>query len=264
MARALRPPKLPVKLKVPRLPNIDEEYEDVFEEMTLAEHLDEFRSRLVKTCVSVGLAFLVGLFLAKPLLRVVRDKVQASQGLDILSPTDPFVVYMKVALYIAVAIAAPVIMYQMISFLAPGLTRKEKRVVFSTLPFVSILFIIGALFAFLVAAPRAFTFLSNFGGDIFDWTPNGPEVINFYLTLMIGMGLAFELPVVMFTLAKLHIVSGKRMAKFRRYAVIVILIAAAIITPTPDPFNMMVVALPIYVLYEIGLLLARTQVKRSE
>ncbi|HET8522727.1 MAG TPA: twin-arginine translocase subunit TatC, partial [Thermomicrobiales bacterium] len=195
MARALRPPKLPVKLKVPRLPNVDEEYEDVFEEMTLAEHLDELRSRLVKTCVSVGLAFIVGLFLATPLLHVVKEKAHAEQGIDILSPTDPFVVFMKVALYIAIALALPIILYQIIGFLSPGLTRKEKRVLFMTLPFVSLLFIMGAAFAFFLAAPRAFTFLSNFGGDIFEWTPNGPELISFYLTLMIGMGLAFELPV---------------------------------------------------------------------
>lgn len=263
MARALRPPKLPVKLKVPRLPNVDEEYEDVFEEMTLAQHLDELRSRLVKSCISVGISFVFGAFLASPLLDVVREKAHAEDGIDILSPTDPFVVWMKVALYIAVVIALPVIIYQIIGFLAPGLTRKEKRVLYITLPFVSILFIMGAAFAFFLAAPRAFDFLSNFGGDIFDWSPNGPELISFYLTLMIGMGLAFELPVVMLVLAKLHIVSGQRMAKFRRYAIIIILIAAAVITPTPDPFNMAFVALPIYVLYEVGLILAKTRVKRS-
>jgi sec-independent protein translocase protein TatC len=263
MARALRPPKLPAKLKVPRLPKVDEEYEDVFEEMTLAEHLDELRSRLVKTCLAIGGAFVIGLFLATPLLNVVKDKARAEQGIDILSPTDPFVVFMKVALYIGVAIALPVIIYQMIGFLAPGLTRKEKRVLYMTLPFVSLLFIMGAAFAFFLAAPRAFAFLSGFGGDIFEWTPNGPELISFYLTLMIGLGLAFELPVVMLVLAKLHIVSGQRMAKFRRYAIIIILIAAAVITPTPDPFNMAFVALPIYVLYEVGLILAKTRVKRS-
>jgi sec-independent protein translocase protein TatC len=264
MARAVKVPKvpkLPVKLKVPRLPNIDEEYEDVFEEMTLAEHLEELRSRIMKSCYAIGVAFIAGFLLAKPLLHNVKDKAKADQGLDILSPTDPFTVYMKVALYIAIAISAPVLVYQLIAFLAPGLTRREKRVIYVSLPFVSILFLLGASFAYFFAAPRAFDFLSNFGGDLFDWTPNGPEVISFYLTLMIGMGLAFELPLVMFLLAQLHIVSPARFSKFRRYAAIIILIAAAIITPTPDPFNMLTVAAPMFLLYEMGILLGKIRVR---
>jgi sec-independent protein translocase protein TatC len=261
MARALKIPKFPVKLKVPRLPNIDEPYEDVFEEMTLAEHLEELRSRIVKTCLAVGLSFIVGVALAAPLLRVIKDKANATHGITAISPTDPFTVFMKVALYIAICIAAPVIVYQLIGFLSPGLTRREKRVLYIALPFVSILFLSGAAFAFFFAAPRAFNFLSNFQPDIFDWSPVGNELIGFYLTLMIGMGLAFELPLVMFLLAQLKIVTPKKFSKFRRYAFIVILVAAAIITPTPDPFNMMFVAAPMLLLYELGIILGRMKVK---
>jgi sec-independent protein translocase protein TatC len=263
MARTLRPPKLPVKLKIPRLPKVDEPYEDVFEEMTLAEHLTELRDRLVRTCLVIGAAFIVGIVLSKPMLRVIQDHANAPDGIDILSPTDPFVLWMKVALYIAIAIAAPVILYQMIAFLSPGLTRKEKRILFSALPFVSLLFIAGASFAFFLAVPRALNFLSTFLDDIVQWSPNGPELLNFYLTLMVGLGIAFQLPIVMFLLASLNIVSPQRMAGFRRYAAIAILIAAAIITPTPDPFNMAFVALPIYVLYELGLVISRIFTSRS-
>jgi sec-independent protein translocase protein TatC len=264
MARAVKVPKmpkLPVKLKVPRLPNIDEEYEDVFEEMTLAEHLDELRSRVMKSCYAIGLSFIAGFILAKPLLKNVVKQANAANGLDILSPTDPFTVYMKVALYIAIGISAPILVYQAIAFLAPGLTRREKRVVYISLPFVSILFLLGASFAYFIAAPRAFAFLSGFQDPLFEWTPNGPEVISFYLTLMIGMGVAFELPLVMFLLSQLHIVSPARFSKFRRYAAIVILVAAAIITPTPDPFNMMTVAFPMFLLYELGIVLGKLKIK---
>jgi sec-independent protein translocase protein TatC len=265
MARAVKVPKipkLPVKLKIPRLPNIDEEYEDVFEEMTLAEHLDELRSRVMKSCYAIGISFIAGFILAKPLLENVVKKANTEQnGLDILSPTDPFTVYMKIALYIAIGISAPILVWQAIAFLAPGLTRREKRVVYISLPFVSFLFILGASFSYFIAAPRAFTFLSNFQADLFDWTPNGSEVISFYLTLMIGMGVAFELPLVMFLLAQLHIVSPARFSKFRRYAAIVILVAAAIITPTPDPFNMLTVAAPMFLLYELGIILGRLRIK---
>jgi sec-independent protein translocase protein TatC len=264
MARAVKVPnlpKLPTKLKIPRLPDIDEEYEDVFEEMTLAEHLNELRSRVMKSCYAIGVSFVIGFLFADDLLEIIRKEANATEGIGIISPTEPFTVFMKIALYIAIAIASPILLYQAIAFLAPGLTRREKRVVYASLPFVSGLFILGAAFAFFFAAPRAFTFLSSFQSDIFQWTPNGPELINFYLTLMIGMGVAFELPLVMFLLAKLNIVSPARFSAFRRYAAICIMVAAAVITPTPDPFNMMFVAAPMFVLYELGIILGKMKIK---
>jgi sec-independent protein translocase protein TatC len=262
MAGAIRPPKLP-KLSIPKRPNLnsDEEYDDVFEEMTLAEHLEDFRKRLVRACLGIGLMFIVGFILAPSMLELIRDKANAAQGLDIRSPTEPFVIFMKIALYIAIGLAAPIIVWQLIGFLSPGLTRREKRVLYYSLPFISLLFIGGALFAFLIAAPRAFAFLSGFQSQAFNWEPDGNEVINFYMTLMIGMGLAFEIPIVMFLLAQLKVVSVKRMAAFRRYAAILIMVLAAIITPTPDPFNMLIVAAPMFVLYEAGLILGRIRVK---
>jgi len=251
------------KLSLPKLPNlnIDEEYEDIFEEMTLAEHLEDFRKRLVRACMGIGLMFIIGFLLAPGMLELIKDKANATNGLDIKSPTEPFVIFMKIALYIAIGLAAPVIVWQLIGFLAPGLTRREKRVLYYALPFISILFIGGAAFAFFIAAPRAFAFLSGFQSQAFSWEPDGGEVINFYMTLMIGMGLAFEIPILMFLLAQLKIVSAKRMAGFRRYAAILIMVLAAIITPTPDPFNMLIVAAPMFILYEAGILLGKLKVK---
>lgn len=255
MARSLRMPN--VRLKVPRLPRTDEPYEDIFEEMSLQEHLEELRSRVVKTCLSIGVAFIAAIFLTRPLLKFIRDKAQADQGIDILSPTDPITVFMKVALYIAIGFALPIIIFQLVGFLAPGLTRREKRYLFMSLPFVSLLFVAGAAFGSLLAAPRAFKFLSGFMSDIFQWSPNGMEIISFYITLMIGMGIAFELPIVMLLLSTLNIVSWRRMVKFRKYAAMLILVAGAIITPTPDPFNMLFVSAPIFVLYEVGIIVSR-------
>lgn len=263
MARSIRPPKLP-KLSVPKLPNLNitEPYEDVFEEMTLGQHIGELRDRIVKVSVSIGLAFVAGFFLAKPLLDVIVDAAQATgSGLDIQSPTEPFTLYMKVALYIAFSIAMPVIVFHLIGFLAPGLTRREKRVVYISLPFVALLFVGGAAFAFFVAAPRALAFLSGFQSGIFAWEPDGGEVINFYMTLMIGVGLAFELPIVMFLLSQMKIVDSKRFRQYRKYAAIGILISSAIITPTPDPFNMAIVASPMFLLYEFGIIISRLKVR---
>ena len=127
---------------------------------------------------------------------------------------------------------------------------------FSSLPFVSALFLAGAAYAYFFAAPRAFDFLSSFMPSIINWDPDGSEVISFYLTLMIGLGLAFQIPIVMFLLAKLNIVSPKRMRTYRKYAAVILLIVSAIITPSTDPINMAFVAIPLLALYEIGILIS--------
>ena len=259
MARAIkRPtfkPKLPVKLpSLPKLPDPNEP--DVFEEMTLLEHMEELRDRIVKTVIAVAIAFVGGIFLSGPLLREIQQQANAEGGLDVVSPTDPIALYFKIALYIALGITMPVIIWQLIGFLAPGLTRKEKRILFSSLPFVTILFLGGASYAFFFAAPRAFDFLSGFMTDIYEWSPEGNQIISFYLTLMIGLGLAFQMPIVMFLLAKLNIVSPNRMRAYRKYAVMALLVVSAVITPSTDPINMAFVALPLLALYEFGILIA--------
>ncbi len=258
MARALKPPKLPAKLagRMPHLPRLPDPSEpDVFEEMTLLEHMIELRDRIVKSVIAVGIAFIAGVFLAGPLLEVLRDQANAVT-LDILSPTEPLMLYFKIALYIAIGIALPVILWQLFGFLSPGLTKREKRTLYSSLPFVTILFLVGAGYGFYVAAPRAFDFLSNFRKDIFDWSPQGSEIVNFYLTLMVGLAFAFQLPVVMFLLAKLGLVTPRKMREFRKYAILLIFVAAAVITPSSDPFNMAIVAGPLMLLYEFGILIS--------
>lgn len=259
MARALKPPtlkKLPVRLPaVPKLPNPDEP--DQFEEMTLLEHMEELRDRIVKSVIAIGVAFVAGIFLARPLLQRLMIEANATAGFDVVSPTDPITLYFKIALYIAIGIALPVLLWQVIGFLAPGLTKKEKRLLFLSLPFVVLLFLLGVAYAFFFAAPRALVFLSSFMPDIYEWTPEGNAVITFFLTLMLGLGLAFQLPVVMFILAKLGVASPEKMRSFRKYAVLILLILSAVITPSTDPFNMAVVAVPLLLLYEAGIIIAR-------
>ncbi|MCC6313770.1 MAG: twin-arginine translocase subunit TatC [Thermomicrobiales bacterium] len=257
MIRALKAPNLKEKLHKPSLPKLpDPSQPDVFEEMTLLEHMVELRDRIVKIVLAVAIAFIAGIFLADDLLDLLRTRANALNGFDVVSPTDPITMFFKVALYIAIGITLPVILWQLFGFLAPGLTRKEKRLLISSLPFVSLLFLGGAAYGFFVAAPAAFQFLSSFMSDLFEWSPEGNAVITFYLTLMIGLALAFQLPVVMFLLAKLGVVTPKKMRSFRKYALLIIFIAAAVITPSTDPFNMALVAVPLLVLYEVGILIA--------
>jgi sec-independent protein translocase protein TatC len=264
MARALKPPKikprLPAKLparlpKVPHLPDPSEP--DVFEEMTLLEHMEELRDRIVKSVIAIGVAFVAGIFLARPLLQRLQIEAGASAGFDVVSPTDPITLYFKIALYVAIGIALPVLLWQVIGFLVPGLTKREKRLLYLSLPFVVLLFLLGVAYAFFFAAPRALTFLASFMPDIYEWSPEGNAVITFFLTLMLGLGLAFQLPVVMFILAKLGVATPEKMRAFRKYAILILLILSAIITPSTDPFNMAIVAVPLLLLYELGILVAR-------
>lgn len=255
MARTIKVPAW--KFKIPRLPSVDPNTPDVFDEMTLQEHLIELRDRIMKICIGVGIAFVFGAIGSRFLLEQMMIHAQLEgTGFDIRSPTEPLTLYFKVALYIALAITMPLIVYQIISFLAPGLTSKEKRVVYGSLPFVSILFIAGVAYGYFVAAPRALLFLSGFLSDIFDWNPDGAEILSFFLTLMIGLGLAFQLPVIMFVLAKIGIVSAKKMREWRRYAYLGLVIVAAVITPSTDPINMAIVAIPLVILYEAGVIIS--------
>ena len=239
----------------------DDGSDEVFEEMTLGEHLIELRNRLVRACLSIGVAFIIGLVLAVPTLNQIVESSRSVGGLDIRSPTDPITIYVKIALYLAIGMAFPLILYQLLAFVTPGLTRKEKRIVYTALPFVAILAIMGGAYGFFIAAPRALYFLSNFLTSSFNWQPDAADVITFYMTLMLGLALSFQIPVVMFILAKINLVSPKKMASVRRYAFIVILILAAVITPSTDPINMSIVAVPLYVLYEFGIIIAKVFAK---
>ncbi len=263
MARRLKPPGIPAlpsrlpAVSRPHLPKLpDAETPDVFEEMTLLEHMEELRDRIVKSVIAIGVAFIAGVFLAGPLLKRLQFEANAVGGFDVVSPTDPITLYFKVALYLAIGFALPVIMWQLVGFLLPGLTGKEKRFLILSMPFVIALFVLGVAYGFFFAAPRALTFLSSFMSDIYEWSPEGGEVISFFLTLMLGLGLAFQLPVVMFILAKLGAVTPQKMRSFRKYAVIVLLILSAVITPSTDPINMAVVFVPLYLLYEAGILVS--------
>jgi sec-independent protein translocase protein TatC len=244
---------------VPVLP--EPEPEDIFEEMTLQEHLEELRQRILYSAIAIAIAFVIGLILAFPLLGIMAD-FSGLETFVVISPTESFATFMRVGFYIAVALAMPVLMYQLIAFMGPGMTSQERYYVRLALIPVSILFVAGMAFAFFIVIPRALNFLAGFGAGgygpvVFEEAFRASEVISFYFRLMLWIGLVFQMPVVIFVLVKLGIVSAQRLASIRKFMLIGCMIAAAIITPTPDPFNMLLVAIPMYLLYELGLLLSR-------
>lgn len=261
MARSIKNyvPKVSIPKGRPRMPDwwsADPEEPEEFEEMTLQEHLEEFRDRIIRIFIALVPAFIIGWIFHDNILADIRDKSQAIEGLQIIDAVGGLTISFQISLYIAIAICVPVIFYQFIAFLMPGMTRKEKRFLFSSLPFVTILFITGALFGYFVAAPRALDFLSGWNNEFLKWEITAQNAVTFFLRLVIGIGLGFQLPIVVFVLTKLGIVSVKKLREWRKYAYLILLVLAAIITPTPDPINMGTVAIPLILLYELGIIVS--------
>ncbi len=247
------------------LPEDDPDEPEVFEEMTLQEHLLELRDRIVKIVIGVVLGFILGAILVPTVLQSINDAANLDDGLDIRSPADPVMIYFRIAIYIAVGVTLPNIIYQVIAFLVPGLTRREKRLVFASVPFMLLLFVGGVAYGYFFAIPRALDFLSGFMSDYIDFNIDANETISFYVALMLGLGISFQLPLIMFVVAKIGLVTPQKMRKWRKYAILGIVIVAAIVTPTTDPINLALVAVPLYALYEVGivisLLFARTSLR---
>jgi sec-independent protein translocase protein TatC len=233
----------------------------------LAPHLVELRGRLTKSLLAILAGTIIGFWLVNtktllgdtiPNLLINHFVTDPSIKLQFIEPAELFVSYMRVALVIGVALAVPVIVYQLVAFFVPGLLPNEKRILFTALPFVTELFIAGLAFGWFFTIPAALNFLLSFGTSArVEAQPTFESFISTISTLLLWNGLIFELPAVIYLLARLGIVNTATLGRTRRYAIVVIVIVAAIITPTGDPYNLMLLAVPMYLLYELGILLSR-------
>jgi sec-independent protein translocase protein TatC len=224
--------------------------------MTLTEHLEELRQRLIKSLIAVAVATVLSFFFIEPIMGIL---VRLSGGHKIvaLSPAETFMTTMKVALFTGVALSMPILIYQMFRFLAPGLTKEERKLIMTAVPFVFAFFLAGLAFGYLVLIPAALQFLLGFGTPYVENQLRISEFLSFVSTFLLAIGGMFETPVVIFSVVKLRLVSRKRLANYRKYVFLLSFVLGAIITPTGDPLNMTLLAVPIYLLYELGLLLAR-------
>jgi sec-independent protein translocase protein TatC len=256
-------------------------------EMTLQEHLLELRNRLVISLIALAATTAVaaifyrtwfdvavwpirgrGNCAAVTLATAVQGTPAGAAGaathlatgaptcLQAITPTELIFAYFSLALVVGLILAMPVIAYEVWAYVAPGLTRKERRYVLAVVPGATLSFLVGLLFAYFALMPAALGFLLGFSQDV-EIRPTVASYIAFTSHLLVGIGLIFELPLVMFFLAKLHLITPKLLAGARRYVIVGAFIVAAVVTPTPDPFNQTLVALPILLLYELGVLLAR-------
>jgi sec-independent protein translocase protein TatC len=229
--------------------------------MSLWEHLDELRQRSLKTFLGLVVTTIISVFLADAAFDVLRtpycnlvDEAERCQ-LVVLGPTGSVVAYFRVALMLGAALAIPLITYQLMMFILPGLTRKERRWVLLSLPAITILFIVGVVFAWYILMPPALGFLEGFQPALFEPEWTAALYIRFVTSLLFWMGVAFETPLVFFVLSLLGVVRSGTLIRNWRIAVVLAAVAAAFITPTVDPVNMFLVMGPLLVLYVISILL---------
>ncbi len=223
--------------------------------LTIIEHLEELRDRLIVTAIALFVSTIFSFIFTEWLLRILIRLAPEDLEVIAIGPTENFTVFMRVALIAGVALAMPVILYEIVRFLLPALTPQEKRYLYFLLPTGTLSFIAGLAFCVAIVLPTAIGFLHGFMRS--EITPNWTidKYISFVTTIMFWMGIIFELPLVMFFLAKLGIVNSKKLIKFFRYWIVVASVIAAMVTPTPDPVNMMIVMLPLIALYALGILL---------
>lgn len=226
-------------------------------ELSLMQHLTELRTRVMITAFGVLIATAIAFVFAKDIILALEAPAHLGKPLQIISPTEGFTTYMRVSLFTGIALAMPIILYELYAYVDPALRPKERRFLLTLGPFVLLLFVGGMAFCYFLLLPNAINFLFTFGSDVFEAAPRASEYISFVTTFILGVGLVFEMPVIIFALTRIGLVKRSWLAKQRRYVVLVIFVLGAIITPTPDPFNQSLVAIPMYLLFEVGMLLSR-------
>ncbi|MCS6939188.1 MAG: twin-arginine translocase subunit TatC [Roseiflexus sp.] len=236
-------------------------------------HLVELRDRMVKALIAIAIGTMIGFWivnsptvLGDPLpVFLVRHLAPPGTQLQGIDTGEVFFAYMRMALVVGITLAMPFVLYQIVAFFLPGLLPHEKRILFIALPFVTELFIAGVAFGWFFTVPAALGFLLGFGvdGTTIVTQPRVDSFIGTVATLLLWNGLIFQLPAIVYVLARLGVVTAARLAATRRYAIVVIFIIAAFITPTGDPYNLLLLALPMYLLYELGIILARFVPKRN-
>jgi len=231
--------------------------------MTLGDHLEELRARVILALLGLGVGMGVCFVLGKWIIEFIKipyNQVRAHhpelQSLAYLSPTDAFVSYMKICLIAGLILSSPWVFYHLWMFVAAGLYPHERRYVYAAVPFCVALFAAGALLFLFVIAPTALEFFITFGG----WIGVVPmwmfqNYVSFITLMMLVFGVAFQTPVVIFIAYRVGFVSIQTLRSVRKYALFTAFVIGAVVTPSVDPFSQTALALPLYVLYEIGIIL---------
>jgi sec-independent protein translocase protein TatC len=224
--------------------------------LTLVEHLDELRNRIIVSAVVLVLAIAFCFWQNSLLLDIANTPLPGDREPLTFGVTEPFFTTVKLSIYGGILLALPVLLYQVYSFVLPAFSPQERRVVLPMLLSVPFLFIAGAVFAYYVVLPSALTFLLNFNADDFNIEIRASEYYGFFILALIGVGLLFQIPIAVLAVTRLGIVTPEQLSHNRRYAVLIIAVVAMLL-PGTDPVTMLISMAPLYLLFELSLVLAK-------
>ena len=244
----------------PDRPAAKQEEDDPTSRMSFFDHLEELRRRILYSLLAIGIGMGVGLyysgyaydFLARPMNHALQTVNLGSNKMIFTSPLGPIRLYLSVGLYFGIVIALPFVLHQVWLFVAPGLYRHERRASFSFLVSSLFLFFAGTAFGYVVLLPITLEFLLKVGAN---FTPliSINDYFDLVLVILLGLGIVFQLPILIFFLSLFGIVTPRFLLRNFRYAILLIAIVAAVVTPTTDPITMIVFMVPMIVLYAVGI-----------
>jgi sec-independent protein translocase protein TatC len=251
----------------PPRPPEEEEDDDVGGKMSFLEHLDELRTRIIRSLLAVVVGFVISFAFIERIFRFIMEPLQAvlpdGGKLIYTEPAEAFILYMKVAALVGLIIALPALLWQAWSFVAPGLYANEKRL---AIPFVvsgTVFFVCGALFSHYVVFPAAWVFFAGFSTDYMEFTPRIAPVFSLYVRMGLGLGAVFQIPTLVMFLARIGLVTPGMLARNLKYALLAVFVVAALITPGADPLSQVLVAVPMMGLYILSIGIAWVFRKRK-
>ena len=238
-------------------------------EQPFVSHLVELRDRLIRSCIAIGICF--GILVVWPgsshlydlLARPLVEHLPKGGTLIATGVISPFLVPLKITLMAAFMLALPVVLYQVWAFVAPGLYSHEKRLVLPLVVSSTLLFFMGVAFCYFFVFGKVFAFIQSFAPTTVSAMPDIEEYLSFVLTMFIAFGAAFEVPIAVVVLARLGVVSIEKLKEFRAYFVVLAFVIAAVLTP-PDAVSMLSLAIPMVLLYEIGIVAAVMFIKHTQ
>lgn len=227
-------------------------------ELTVIEHIEELRKRLFIVAIVFVLALFVGFYLAKPTIRYIQHSDEAQQfTLNAFNVTDPLAVYLQVTFIVSFILTSPVLLHQLWAFITPGLLESERKATLKYIPYAFVLFLGGMSFAYFVLLPYVMKFMMGLSTDLeIQQTIGINEFFSFLFKLIVPFGLIFQLPVVTLFLARIGILDPALMVKFRKYSYFVLVVIAVLLAP-PDLVSNLIIAIPLFLLYEISIIIAR-------
>jgi sec-independent protein translocase protein TatC len=228
--------------------------------MSFLDHLDELRKRIIWSVVAVLAGFLIACFFIQPIFDFIMKPLQAQLPpggkMVYTEPSEAFVLYIKMAAIAGVMLASPVIMSQVWLFIAPGLYQHEKKFAVPFVVLSTFFFIAGAAFSHYVVFPLTWQFFVGFASDTLTFLPRIEPTFSMYLKMLLGMGLVFQMPTIVLFMARMGVLTARFLVKNFNYAVLIIFIVAAVVTPGQDPTSQIAMAGPMLVLYGISIVLA--------